>query len=59
MAGSDLIQLLQGGPWVSMLGFMIWDRTQQRKLDRERIEADLQAARAMTNLAAEIRGMKS
>lgn len=37
-----------------LLAYMIWDKIGQRKLDRERIAADLNVARALTNLASQI-----
>ena len=37
-----------------LLAYMVWDKLGQRRLDRERIEADLNVARALTNLASQI-----
>lgn len=59
MGVGDVMQLAKDfGPSGMIVGFMIWDRIQQRKFDRERIAADLEAARAMTTLAVKIDGMK-
>ena len=54
----DLLQLIQAGPWVTLIGYMVWDKTQDRKLARERIGTDLEVARALANLAARIDGMR-
>lgn len=52
---SDLINAaLNLGPSGFLIGFMIWDRTQQNRLTKERTEADLEMARAMTLLAAKV-----
>jgi hypothetical protein len=59
MGAVDILKLAgEFGPTGLVVAFMIWDRIQQRKFDRERIAADLEAARAMTTLAVKIDGMK-
>ena len=65
----EMIQLAQGGPFLALLAFMIWDKTQERKaskerddahlmLAKERIQTDLEVALSMTALAAKIEGLR-
>ena len=42
-----------------LIAFMIWDRTQQNKLIKERTEADLQMARALTMLTAKVENVRA
>lgn len=69
MEPQHLFTLAQGGPFMALLAFTIWDKTQERKaakdrddaqnaLAQERIKTDLEVARSMTALAAKIEGMK-
>lgn len=52
---SDLINAAVNlGPSGFLIAYMIWDRVQQNKLIKERTEADLEMARAMTLLAAKV-----
>lgn len=43
-----------GGPYAVLVAFMVWDRWGQNKLAKERIEADLKVATALTLLSARI-----
>ena len=59
MGVAELVGLAgQFGPLGLFVGYLIWDKTQERKLARERIETDLELARSMALLAARIDGMK-
>ena len=69
MGAQDLVTLAQGGPFLALLAFMIFDKQQERKatkerddatnsLAQERIKTDLEIARSMTALAAKIEGMR-
>lgn len=42
------------GPPGMLLAYMIWDKVGQNKLAKERIEADLKVATALTLLSARI-----
>ena len=44
------------GPPGMLLAYMIWDKLGQRKIDRERITADIAMATALTLLTAKIDG---
>ena len=60
MGAGELMSLAgQFGPLGLFVGYLIWDKTQERKLAKERIETDLELARSMTLLAARIDGMKA
>lgn len=51
----DLLALAQNyGPPGMLLAYMIWDKLGQRKVDRERIDADLKMATAMTLLTERV-----
>lgn len=69
MGLQELVQLAQGGPFLALLAFMIWDKTAERKatreredaallLAKERIQTDLEVARSMTALAVRIEGLR-
>lgn len=58
MGAAEILQLVQAGPWITLIGYMIWDKTQDRKLGRDRISTDVEVARSLANLAARIDGMK-
>lgn len=60
MGAGDMLQLAgQFGPMGLFISYLIWERTQERSLARERIETDKAVASSMTLLAAKIDGMKS
>ena len=60
MGAGDILQLAgQFGPRGLFISYLIWERTQERSLARERIETDKAVASSMSLLAAKIDGMKS
>lgn len=54
---TDLVLELfkQFGAPGGMLAFLFWDRVQQNKLTKERAEADLEVAKALTLVAERVR----
>jgi len=59
MGAGEVLQLAgQFGPMGLFIGYLMWERTQERSLARERIETDKAVASSMTLLAAKIDGMK-
>lgn len=52
---ADLIALASqfGAPGL-LIGFMIWDRTQQNAINKSRVEADLEMAKGLTLLAERV-----
>lgn len=51
----ELMQMASsfGAPGL-LIAFMIWDRKEQNKINRERIQADLDMARSLTLLSAKL-----
>jgi hypothetical protein len=61
----DLVPFVQGGPFLALLGYMAWDKLQQRaadqeranvqrEIDRDRIETDRRLAGTLAVLAERI-----
>ena len=59
MTGDLIAMLGQFGFPGAMIAYMVWDRREQNKLIKERTEADLEMARALTLLTARIDHVRS
>lgn len=58
MGAAELIALAgQWGPMGLLVGYLIWDRSNERAYQKERIETDKAIATAMTLLSARIEGL--
>lgn len=58
MGAAELLTLAgQFGPMGLMIGWLMYDKAQERTLQKERIETDKAIATAMTLLSARIEGL--
>lgn len=58
MVAADVLQAAQAAPFLGLLAYMVWDKQQDRRLARERIDADKEQATALTLLATKIDGLR-
>ena len=57
MGANDLLALAnQFGPWAVLAAIMVWDKSQERAIAKERAEADKQLAVSLALLNATVQG---